>query len=120
MRFAMCGINYSSDMQRRKFLTDSGSYVICMNVFGSINLDGNAFIADDSTTTDRFGPFYRPGAPIRADFNPTGFLGDLLQVSGTELKSNTTTPFKNCLIEIWQCDENFNLKGIQTLKYNDI
>jgi len=109
-------------MQRRKFLTDTSRYVIGISVFGAINRKGNAFIGDDPTTTDILGPFYRPGAPIRANINPTNFSGDLLHVSGTIFKEDGATPFQNCLIEIWQCDQNqmydnisddYNYRGAQ-------
>ncbi len=109
-------------MRRRKFLTDTSRYVIGISVFGAINRNGNSFIGDDPTTTDILGPFYRPGAPIRTNINPTGFTGELLHVSGTVFKEDGTTPFQNCLIEIWQCDQNqvydntsddYNYRGTQ-------
>jgi len=92
-------------MQRRKFLTNSTSCIIGISVFGTITRNGNFFIGDDPTTTDILGPFYRPGAPIRSNINPAGFSGDLLHVSGTVFKEDGTTPFQNCFIEIWQCDQ---------------
>ena len=95
-------------MQRRKFVTDSGVLAIGIGIFGSIQWNGSSFIGDTPTTTDILGPFYRPGAPIRTNINPPGFSGKPLHLSGTVFRENHKSPFKNCLIEIWQCDEHLN------------
>jgi protocatechuate 3,4-dioxygenase beta subunit len=91
-------------MQRRAFIKDTGKLVVAISVFGSIRWNNGQFIGDTPTTTDVLGPYYRPGAPLRADINPPGFSGDLLHLSGTIFKEGGETPFENCLIEIWQCD----------------
>lgn len=93
-------------MQRRKFITDSGMLAIGISMFGSIRWDGSRFIGDTPTTTDILGPFYRPGAPIRTNVNPPAFNGEPLHLSGTIYRGDLKTPFKNCLIETWQCEEN--------------
>lgn len=95
-------------MQRRKFVTDSGILAIGIGIFGSIQWNGKAFVGDTPTTTDILGPFYRPGAPVRININPPGFSGAPLHLSGTVFRENLETPFKNCLIEIWQCDQDLN------------
>jgi len=64
------------------------------------------FIADNATTTDLLGPYYRPGAPVRTNINPKEYSGKLFHISGTVFKEDGKTPFKNCMVEIWQCDEN--------------
>ena len=92
-------------MQRRKFVTDSGVLAIGIGIFGRIQFNGKKFIGDTPTTTDILGPFYRPGAPLRVNINPPGFSGEPLHLSGTVFKEDQKTPFKNCLIEIWQCDQ---------------
>jgi catechol 1,2-dioxygenase len=92
-------------MQRRKFIKNSGMVALSLGAFGSISWDKDRFVGDTPTTTDILGPFYRPGAPFRINLNPTGFTGDILHLSGTIHKSDGKTPFKNGLIEIWQCDE---------------
>ncbi len=92
-------------MQRRKFVLDSGLLAIGIGIFGGVKWDGQKFIGDSPTTTDILGPFYRPGAPLRTNINPAGFSGELLHLSGTVFKEDMKTPFKDCLIEIWQCDE---------------
>ena len=92
-------------MHRRKFVTDSGMLAIGMGMFGYINWNGSRFIGNTPTTTDILGPFYRPGAPVRININPPGFSGEPLHLSGTVFKEDLKTPFKNCLIEIWQCDQ---------------
>jgi protocatechuate 3,4-dioxygenase beta subunit len=93
-------------MQRRTFLKDTGLVAIGVGVFGSIRWSNDHFIGDTPTTTDILGPFYRPNAPLRTNINPAGYNGKLFHLSGTVFREDGTTPFKNCLVEIWQCDEN--------------
>ena len=109
-------------MHRRTFIKDTGKTAMAISVFGNIQWDHNQFIGDTPTTTDILGPFYRPGAPIRTNINPPGFAGELLHFSGTVLKEDGKTPFRNCLVEIWQCDtdehydntsDNFVYRGAQ-------
>ncbi|HEY6063381.1 MAG TPA: hypothetical protein VIV35_07210 [Chitinophagaceae bacterium] len=93
-------------MQRRKFIKETGTIAIGVSVLGNIAWSKDRFIADTPTTTDILGPFYRPGAPLRSNINPQGYSGQIFHVSGTVFKEDGKTPFKNSLIEIWQCDEN--------------
>lgn len=99
-------------MQRRKFIKNSGVYAIGIGIFGHIQWNGDKFIGNTPTTTDILGPFYRPGAPERVNINPRDFSGEVLHLSGTVFKEDGTTPFKNCLIEIWQCEENLEYDSI--------
>jgi catechol 1,2-dioxygenase len=99
-------------MQRRKFIQNSGVFALGVGVFGKIQWNGNRFIGDTPTTTDILGPFYRPGAPLRININPPGFSGEVLHLTGTVFKEDGKTPFKNCLIEIWQCDLNLEYDNI--------
>src|SRR5689334_22203660 len=92
-------------MQRRKFLKDTGTVAISVGVFGSIHWLSDHFIGDTPTTTDILGPFYRPNAPMRININPAGYSGSVFHLSGTVFKADATSPFGNCLVEIWQCDE---------------
>src|SRR5687767_8899971 len=92
-------------MQRRKFIKEGGMVALGIGVFGNIRWDKDRFEGDTPTTTDILGPFYRPGAPLRTNINPEGFTGEILHLSGTILKSDGKTPFKDGLIEVWQCDE---------------
>jgi protocatechuate 3,4-dioxygenase beta subunit len=92
-------------MQRRTFIKESGMVALSLGVFGDIHWDKDRFVGDTPTTTDILGPFYRPGAPFQTDMNPEGFAGEILHLSGTILKSDGKTPFKDGLIEVWQCDE---------------
>jgi protocatechuate 3,4-dioxygenase beta subunit len=92
-------------MQRRRFLKDSGLVAIGVGVFGSIRWSNDHFVGDTPTTTDILGPFYRPNAPTRGNINPPGYSGNLFHLSGTVFKEDGKTPFRNCLVEIWQCDE---------------
>ncbi|HKB42736.1 MAG TPA: hypothetical protein VKC90_00015 [Chitinophagaceae bacterium] len=93
-------------MQRRKFITETGMIAIGVGVFGNVTWSKDRFIGDTLTTTDVLGPFYRPGAPTRNNINPQGYTGQIFHVSGTIFKEDGKTPFKNALVEIWQCDEN--------------
>jgi catechol 1,2-dioxygenase len=92
-------------MLRRKFLKDSGMVAMGIGVFGSIRWNNDRFIGNTPTTTDILGPYYRPNAPIRTNINPGDYLGSVFHLSGTIFKVDGTTPFANCLVEIWQCDE---------------
>lgn len=92
-------------MHRRKFIQDTGKTAIAISVFGAIQWNHTQFIGDTPTTTDILGPFYRPGAPYRTNINPPGFTGDLLHLYGTICKEDGKTSFRNCLVEIWQCDK---------------
>lgn len=93
-------------MQRKKFIKDSGLLVMGIGVFGSIKWSDSKFIGDTPTTTDILGPFYRPNAPFRKNLNPPGFSGSILELSGTIFKDDGRTPAKNCLVEIWQNQQN--------------
>lgn len=93
-------------MQRRKFIKETGMIAIGVGVFGNVTWSKDKFIGDTPTTTDVLGPFYRPGAPVRSNINPQGYAGQIFHISGTVFKADGKTPFKNSLIEIWQCDEN--------------
>jgi catechol 1,2-dioxygenase len=93
-------------MNRRQFIRDSGLTAVGIGAFGSISWSNDRFISDSPTTTDILGPFYRPGAPIRKNINPPGYSGQRFHLTGKIFREDEKTPFRNCLIEIWQCDEN--------------
>lgn len=92
-------------MERRKFLKDTGMIAIGIGMFGKVSWNGTSYIADTETTTDVLGPFYRPGSPIRTNINSKEYNGRLFHISGTVFKEDGKTPFKNCTVEVWQCDE---------------
>jgi catechol 1,2-dioxygenase len=100
---------------------------VAVGVFGNIAWSGDRFVGDTPTTTDILGPFYRPGAPIRSNINPKNYSGKIFHIAGTVFKEDGITPFKNCLIEIWQCDEHrvydnisdeYNYRGAQNTDEN--
>ena len=93
-------------MERRKFIKETGVFAVGVGVFGSISWSNGQFQGDSPTTTDILGPFYRPKAPRRVNINPNGYPGKVFHISGTVYKNDSKTPYNNCLIEIWQCDEN--------------
>ena len=92
-------------MHRREFLKQSSRAAIGIGVFGNIQWNKDRFVGDTPTTTDILGPFYRPGAPLRTNLNPPDFNGRILHLSGTIFKEDGKTPMDNCLIEIWQCQQ---------------
>ncbi len=93
-------------MKRRTFIREASECIIGIGLLGNITWSKNHFIDVAPTTTDILGPFYRPNAPIKININPTGYSGELLHFSGTIYKNDGKTPFQNCLIEVWQCDQN--------------
>lgn len=93
-------------MERRKFFKETGMIAIGIGVLGKVAWGSDRFIGDTETTTDILGPFYRPGAPVRSNINSRDYTGKLFHISGTVFKEDSKTPFKNAVIEIWQCDEN--------------
>jgi protocatechuate 3,4-dioxygenase beta subunit len=95
-------------MERRKFFKDTGMLAIGIGVFGKISWSNDRYIGDTETTTDLLGPFYRPGAPVRININSKDYKGKLFHISGTVFKEDGKTPFENCTVDIWQCDENMS------------
>lgn len=93
-------------MKRRKFIQDSSLLAFSIGIFGSIKWDGHAFVGDNPTTTDILGPFYRPGAPVRADIVQAGTKGEIMHFGGTVFATDGKTPLKEALVEIWHCNEN--------------
>ena len=92
-------------MKRRTFIKSSTLTVFSVAAFGHINWNGKRFEADNETTTDILGPFYRPGAPMRTDIIPPGSKGDIMHLYGTIFQKDGKTPLANTLIEVWQCDQ---------------
>jgi len=93
-------------MKRRTFIKNSSLSVFSIAAFGTINWNGKNFEADNETTSDILGPFYRPGAPMRMNIIPSGSKGDVMNLNGTIYKTDGKTPLANTLIEVWQCDQN--------------
>jgi protocatechuate 3,4-dioxygenase beta subunit len=92
-------------MQRRAFMKETGLFAIGISVLGKVHWDNNHYLINTTTTTDILGPYYRPNAPFKTNINPKDYSGKLFHVYGAVLKEDGTTPFENCLVEIWQCDE---------------
>jgi catechol 1,2-dioxygenase len=92
-------------MERRKFFKETGMIAVGIGILGKVIWNGDSFIGDTETTTDILGPFYRPGAPVRTNINSKEYTGKLFHITGTVFKEDGKTPFKNAVVEIWQCDE---------------
>lgn len=114
-------------MQRRRFIQHTGIVAFGISAFGKISWDNEKYVGDSITTTDILGPFYRPNAPLRVNINPAGYKGSLFHLSGTVYKSDGKTPFRDCLVEIWQCDahqvydnttDDFRYRGAQRVGQN--
>jgi protocatechuate 3,4-dioxygenase beta subunit len=95
----------TTNMKRRKFISDSSLYAFGIVALGNVRFDGDHFIGDTPTTTDILGPYYRPGSPFRSNLIPPGSTGQVLHLSGTVYDSKTKKPLPGILIESWQCDE---------------
>ncbi|HEU5167845.1 MAG TPA: hypothetical protein VFU29_20005 [Chitinophagaceae bacterium] len=92
-------------MKRRKFIQDSAMLALTVGVFGKIKWDGEKYVGTDPTTTDILGPFYRPGAPFKANLIQPGTKGETLHFSGIVIGKDGKSPVKEALVEIWHCDE---------------
>jgi catechol 1,2-dioxygenase len=93
-------------VRRRKFIKQTTMVAIGIGFFGKIAWSNGRFVGDRPTTTDVLGPFYRLGAPVRININPSNYTGNLFHVAGTVYKEDGKTPFANARVEVWQCDEN--------------
>jgi len=91
-------------MERRTFIKNTSLVATTVAVFGNVQWVSGKAVGDSPTTTDILGPYYRPGAPFRTNINPQGFSGIPLHLSGTIYKDDGKTAFKDCLIEVWQCN----------------
>ena len=92
-------------MDRRSFIQQSSLTVLSVSAFGNIQWNGHQFVANNPTTTDILGPFYRPGAPLRSNIVPSGSKGIPMNLKGTITSEDGKTAIANALVEIWQCDE---------------
>ena len=92
-------------MKRRDFLKDSTLTAFSIAAFGSIHWNGKSFEANNETSSDILGPYYRPGSPMRSNLIPAGSTGTEMHLNGTIFAKDGKTPLPNVLIESWQCDE---------------
>lgn len=68
-----------------------------------------------ATTSDLTGPYYEPGAPVRARIAEPNEPGVPLLVEGRLLGPGCTTPLAGYAIDVWQADANGNYyQGGQT------
>lgn len=109
-------------MRRRNFIKNTSLFATGVYAFGNIRWNNDHFEGTDITTTDILGPYYRPGAPMRINVVPAGTNSELIQLSGTIFKDDGKTPYKDCLVEIWQCSpegiydntsDDYNFRGAQ-------
>ncbi len=90
-------------MNRKKFIKTGMLSAFAVSAFGFVSKKGDEFEGDCETTNDILGPFYRPDAPVRYDLTE-GKKGSVVELKGQVYGSDCTTPLKNALVEIWQCD----------------
>lgn len=50
------------------------------------------------------GPYYRPGAPMRADFRDPGMPGTHLTLTGRVLAADCAAPIAGALLDVWQAN----------------
>jgi catechol 1,2-dioxygenase len=93
-------------MQRRTFIKNSTLTVISTSAFGVLNWNGQSFEGNTPTTTDILGPFYRPGAPLRANLRLPGSNGAPIVLKGRIYKEDGNISIDGAVVGIWHCDEN--------------
>ena len=75
---------------------------------GGLLLAGPALAAKQlcrPTPSDILGPYYRFGAPSRAQLAGPDEPGDRLVLTGTVFSSDCSTPLPGALIEVWQANQ---------------
>ncbi|MEO8042515.1 MAG: catechol 1,2-dioxygenase, partial [Acidobacteriota bacterium] len=78
-------------MKRRTFIKEGAAGIVGVGLFRRLAAGGPRLQVGAATTTDILGPFYRPGAPMRVNINPSGFSGEVLDVSGTVYRDDGRT-----------------------------
>ena len=60
----------------------------------------------DATATEANieGPYYRGGAPFRADLREPGIAGAPLAISGSVLSLDCRSPLESAVLDVWQAD----------------
>lgn len=114
-------------MQRRNFIKSTSLFALGVSVAGNVRWNFDRYEGTTPTTTDILGPFYRPGAPMRSNLVPAGTPGERIHLSGIIFKDDGKTPYKDCVIEIWQCSpegiydntsDDYNYRGAQKTGVN--
>ncbi len=91
----------SQTISRRKFLSRNAT------LFGGALIAGPVLAADQAcrmTQAEVMGPFYRYGAPFRAQLAAPGEPGQRLVISGTVYGPDCKTPLPETLLDIWQAN----------------
>lgn len=91
----------SCDISRRRFLHESAV------ILGGALISGPAFAAKQDcrpTESEILGPFYRFGAPFRAQLAGPDEPGDKLILRGTVFSSDCRRPLPGALVEVWQAN----------------
>jgi catechol 1,2-dioxygenase len=91
----------SAGMSRRTFLHHNAA------LLGGAIIAGPALAAEQAcrlTEAEVMGPFYRFGAPFRAQLAGPSEPGQRLIVSGTVYGPDCSTPLPNALLDIWQAN----------------
>lgn len=92
-------------MKRRTFLFETSMAAFSIGVAGKIKWNGSSYVGEEPTTTDILGPYYRPGAPLKADLVQAGTAGEILHFGGTIFDKDGKTAVRDALVEIWHCNE---------------
>jgi catechol 1,2-dioxygenase len=80
--------------------------------------------ACEETEDNILGPFYRAGAPFRAELNTQGRPGRTLVLEGVVLGPDCRTPLSGAVVDVWHADTDgaydlttstFELRGRQTV-----
>ncbi len=76
-------------------------------ILGGTFVAGPAYLAEaacQATESDVVGPFYRVGAPFRAELAEANEPGERLILTGTVFSTDCRTPLPGTLIEVWQAN----------------
>ena len=92
-------------MRRRNFLNSAGLAAFSVSALSTISWDGKSYVADNPTTTDILGPYYRPGSPMRSNLVPPGAKGKIMNLTGVVRAEDGKKTIAGVRLEAWQCDE---------------
>ncbi len=89
---------------RSAFIRQGSVFAVSVALLGCRHLVASGHTSQCQTSADAMGPFYRAGAPLRADMRLAGDLGAPLNVQGIVYSDDCITPLSGALVEVWQAD----------------
>ena len=89
---------------RSAFIRQGSVFAVSVALLGCRHPVMSGHTSECQTSADALGPFYRAGAPFRADMRVAEDLGALLNVEGIVYSDDCVTPLSGALVEVWQAD----------------